>query len=437
MKGLFWRALAVVGLGIGAQGQAVDTQSNVIPGEYIVKYKEGFEHLASARPFFGGGLDVVKSFPKTGTAVMRVNRLMASPADDAATMAQLASMPGVEVVARNRMVSIAAVTPDDQYYGRQYGQNIVEMKDAWEVTTGSKSITVGIIDTGVDYNHPDLVDNIWTNPGESGTDRNGRDKATNGVDDDGNGYIDDVHGWDFANDDNDPMDDNSHGTHCAGTIGGRGNNQKGIAGVNWDVSIVPLKFITSAGSGSLDDAIAAIEYAITMKLDVTNNSWGGPGDQEEEKLMTAIVKKAQDIGQMFVVAAGNEGSNNDRNAIFPANIKLDNVIAVAATDSSDDLASFSNYGKQHVHVGAPGVGIVSTVPRGGYSRMDGTSMAAPYVAGAVALIKAKYPRASVKELRNRIVKTGDVLGVLDGMVASGARLNVYNGLTASSTTMAE
>lgn len=329
---------------------------------------------------------------------------------------------------------VAEVTPNDADFGKLWGMKNTGQKDAagtvgtagadigatkaWNITTGNKNILVGIIDTGVDYNHPDLKDNIWTNPGEI---------AGNGIDDDGNGFVDDVHGWNFAGvSNNDPMDDNEHGTHVAGTIGAKGNDGRGVAGVNWDVSIVPIKFLTGSGSGSLSDAVKAIQYATKIGVKMTNNSWGGGAFTQS---MFDAIKEAEAKGSLFIAAAGNDSQNADQVPHYPAGYQANNVIAVAATTNQDTLASFSTYGKRSVHIAAPGHKIYSTVPNGGYDTFSGTSMATPHVTGAAALVWGTMENASYAEVKDRLLRSRDYVGSLSRKVANSGRLNVYNALT--------
>ena len=318
--------------------------------------------------------------------------------------------------------------PNDVSFGQLWGLNNsgqsggvsnvdINAPEAWNTTTGSRSVVVAVIDTGIDYRHPDLASNVWTNP---------REVAGDGIDNDGNGYVDDIHGYDFANNDGDPMDDNGHGTHVSGTIGAAGNNGSGVAGVNWQVSIMGLKFLSGSGSGSTSGAIAAINYATRMRRDfginivATNNSWGGGGFSTA--LRDAIEAGGQ-AGILFVAAAGNESNNNDATPSYPASYTSQSIIAVAAVDRSGNLAGFSNYGTSSVDVAAPGVSIVSTTPNGNYASYSGTSMATPHVTGTVALLAAANPQATAAQIRTAILSTTTPLASLSGRVATGGMLN--------------
>ena len=324
-------------------------------------------------------------------------------------------------------------TPSDSYYSYLWGMENngqtggtsgadIDAEAAWNISTGSSSIVVGVIDTGVDYTHPDLVSNIWTNPGEI---------AGNGIDDDGNGFVDDVHGFDFVNNDGDPMDDNNHGTHVSGTIAAAGNNNLGVTGVNWSSSIMALKFLSADGSGYTSDAVRAVNYATMMRTSygidvrVTNNSWGGGSPSTA---MEDAIRASGDAGILFVAAAGNDGTDNDASPHYPSNYALDNVLSVAATDASDNLASFSNYGQTTVHLAAPGVSILSTIAGGGYAFFSGTSMATPHVAGVAALAWSVDPDATVAEIRTALLQGTDTLGSLAGKCTTAGRLNALGTL---------
>jgi len=331
-----------------------------------------------------------------------------------------------------RIQADSLATPTDTYYDLLWGLDNdgqssgtvdadIDAARAWEITTGSSSVIVAIIDTGVDYNHVDLAANIWTNSGEI---------AGNGIDDDGNGYIDDIYGYDFANDDSDPMDDQGHGTHVAGTIGAVGDNGIGVAGVAWNVQIMALKFLDSSGSGYTSDAVRALDYAVQNGAQVSNNSWGGGG--YSSTLLNAIMR-AREEGHIFVAAAGNNSSDNDINPSYPANYSADNIISVAATDRNDQLASFSNFGEMTVHLAAPGVDIASTYLNNQYAYMSGTSMATPHVTGVVALVLSEHPDWTYSQVIDSILDSADSLDSLESKTITGGRLNAAAALESSSS----
>jgi subtilisin family serine protease len=288
----------------------------------------------------------------------------------------------------------------------------IRATNAWETDgdTGSLNVKVGVIDTGIDHTHPDLADNIWVNPNEI---------AGNGIDDDGNGYIDDVRGWNFYNDTNNAMDLGGHGTHVAGTIGGRGNNGVGVAGVCWRVSLVPLKFLGPNG-GTTSDAVEAVAYATSIGVHLTNNSWGGGGYSQALK---DVIDAAHTAGILFVAAAGNESNNNDLSPSYPGSFTSPNIISVASITRSGGLSWFSNYGLTSVDVGAPGSDIYSTVPGGGYASLSGTSMASPHVAGLCALIKSQKPGMTHIEIRDAVLRTARPLASLNGNTVTGGLID--------------
>jgi serine protease len=301
----------------------------------------------------------------------------------------------------------------------------IDAPEAWDITTGSSSVVVFVIDTGVDYNHPDLNANLWRNPGEI---------PSNGIDDDGNGYVDDVYGIDTYYNDTDPFDGDGHGTHVSGTIGAIGNNNVGVVGVNWSVKIGHCKFLSDFGSGSTAGAISCLQYILNLKqtgnpandIIATNNSWGGGGFSQA---LYDAIKAHMNAGILFIAAAGNAGANNDTALFLPASYYLPNMIAVAASNHTDAKAGFSNYGRRTVHVGAPGQGILSTTPGNTYSTFSGTSMATPHVTGLAALIKAQFPSFTWYQIRNRILATGDVTTGMQNVTISDRRINAYGALT--------
>ena len=321
------------------------------------------------------------------------------------------------------------VAPNDTEWPL-WGMQKIQAPTAWQAQTGDESVLVAVVDSGIDAGHEDLDDNMWVNPGEYGPDGNGGFKQSNNFDDDGNGYDDDWRGWDFYNDDNDPADDNGHGTHCAGVIGAEGNNAQGVAGVCWDISLVGIKIL---GEGQYDAAsdteiVNAILYAADLGARVQNSSWGGEGS-------SAVIKESIEAissnGVLFVAAAGNFNNDNDSNPFYPASYDVDNIISVAATDSGDNLASFSHYGATTVDLAAPGVGIVSTVPDDTYEAMNGTSMAAPHVSGAIALLWSSNPALNYMDVKEALLGSTDKLPSLTGKMVSGGRLNVGAFMTAA------
>ncbi len=321
----------------------------------------------------------------------------------------------------------ANIIPNDPEFSELWGlQNLgqsgglvgadIGASSAWNVETGNQEVIVAVIDTGIDYHHIDLVDNIWVNAGEV---------PGNGIDDDGNGFVDDIHGYNFVADTGDPMDDHNHGTHCAGTIGARGDNGEGVVGVNHQVRLMAVKFIASYGGGETDDAVESIIYAVDNGAHILSNSWGG--GFYSNALQNAI-EYAQANDVLFVAAAGNFGSDNDRFPNYPSNIDLDNVLAVAASDHNDELASFSQYGLTTVDIAAPGVDILSAVMDNAYTSYSGTSMATPHVAGVAALLKAYNSRLSAVEIKDIILASADTADAFEGLMVSGGRLSAKKAL---------
>ncbi len=304
--------------------------------------------------------------------------------------------------------------PNDFFYDRLWGLEKINVEPAWELTEGDDSVIVAVIDTGVDYSHKDLRDNMYVNQGEI---------PDNGIDDDGNGYIDDIYGYDFVRNDPDPMDESGHGTHCAGTIGAVGHNALGVIGVSPKVKIMALRFLNRRGIGYNSDAIRCIEYAVDNGAHVLSNSWGG---SSYSSALKEAIKYAESKGIVFVAAAGNSNLNTDRYPHYPSCYDGDNVISIGASDSSDAKASFSNYGKRTVDVFAPGVGIISTFPGNQFKSYSGTSMATPHVAGAIALFKSFNKEDSPSILKQRIMDSSDILSGMENFCVSSGRLNVGN-----------
>ncbi len=330
---------------------------------------------------------------------------------------KISRLPRVIAVEQN-MEYQKDIIPNDPQFGSLYGMSIIQAPEAWDVHTGSGQVIVAVIDEGVDINHEDLTANIWTNPGEI---------PNNGIDDDGNGFVDDVNGWNFFDNTNqvyggNPTQD-THGTHVSGTIGAVGNNGVGVVGVNWNVKIMPLKFLGLFG-GSTADAISAIEYATMMGADIISASWGGGG------FSLALKNAIEAFGGLFVAAAGNSGIDTDVSPHYPSSYDSPNIISVASTTSTDARSSFSNYGATSVDLGAPGSGILSTYPADSYATISGTSMATPHVSGAAALILSHDPTPTTAQLKARILDNVDPVPSMQGITVSGGRLNVFKALTA-------
>ncbi len=439
-------------------------EAEYVPGEVLVRFRSeetvvgGEESVPMPLLARGTGREIQASIEKfDGAEMVRGLRLARVPAEDTLKAVEALKARADVLYAEPNYIWHKTNTPNDASYGDlwglkntgQTGNNDqsptqpapqpgtpgadIKAEQAWNTTTGSRSVVVGVVDEGIDINHPDLQPNIWVNPGEV---------AGNGIDDDGNGFVDDVNGWDFnSNDrtvyDGAPTNDiDSHGTHVAGTIGARGNNGVGVAGVNWQVSLMSLK-VLGVGGGSTVNIIKAYAYARMMReqhginIRVLNNSYGGSGFSQAAFDAISALNEA---GILFVAAAGNDANDSFNFPDYPASYDLPNVIAVAATDRFDQLAVFSNFGARSVSMGAPGRGILSTTPNNTYQFFSGTSMATPHVTGAAALVCASIPGCagsaainsgiSTEHLRGVIALSGDVIPSLQGKTTTGRRLNV-------------
>ncbi len=396
--------------------------------------------LNDGKPLYQPGGNLLSYFEVRRSLSSEGVFLLSSPMDLTVeqTKGALENLAGVQYAEPNFVLTVDQTFPDDPSWPSLWGMHNtgqsggtvdadVDAPEAWDLHTGSADVVVAVIDTGIDYDHPDLADNMWTNLGECP----GGVCTANGIDDDGNGHVDDFHGIDTAFNDSDPFDGQGHGTHVAGTIGAVGNNGIGVAGINWDVQLMALKFLNDSGSGATSDAVEALDYMVRMRRDydvnvvASNNSWSGGG--YSQALVDAI-QAGVDEGILFVAAAGNDGQNNDAVPSYPSSYGLEGIISVAATDRFDQLAYFSNYGAQHVDLSAPGVSILSTTPGGNYSTLNGTSMATPHVTGAVALLASAAPGAGVMELKDAILNSVEPLPALQGKTLTEGRLNVFAAL---------
>jgi len=406
-----------------------------VPGQYIVKLKNvAMVQSMGQKQIMGAN---VKETLSSSLGLVLVEKPIIETKESA--MASLSAASNVEYVEPNYLYRVVSdspqMAPTDPEFLKLWGlQNTgqettgdqgritgragmdIGAIEAWKTETGSKDIIVAVIDTGVDYRNPDLKDNIYTNLAEL----NGQP----GVDDDGNGYIDDIHGYDIVKKDADPTDVYGHGTHVAGTIGASANNGAGIVGVAWNVSILPIRFLDDNGGGNLADAIKCIDYATKMKVHIMNNSWGGGGYSQA---MYDSIVAAKNAGILFLAAAGNNGADNDRNAFYPAGYQVDNVMAVAAISPTGNLANFSNYGKTTVHIAAPGVNVLSHTMRGLQS-WSGTSMATPHVAGIAALMLSHDRNLTYMDLKTRLMATSVPLAGLKNRIVTGGLANAYYAL---------
>lgn len=430
----------------GAQEAAkAKSKMDYVPGEVLVKFKKGVSKVDKKKYHSDVEAEVISEIPDID--VEKVKSKTGETTE--ALIEKYRKNSQVEYAEPNGYFYIQQ-TPNDPRFTELWGlHNIgqtitkqidntfttsfsgtpdadIDVLEAWNRQTGGPGVIVADIDTGVDYNHEDLAANIWTNPGEI---------AGNGIDDDGNGYIDDVRGWDFANNDNDPMDDNMHGTHTSGTIAAVGNNGIGVVGVAWQAKVMAVKFIDANGGGTWENAAKAILYASQMGAKISNNSWGCTGDRRTcySRTVEDAIKAANQRGMLFVVSAGNSNNDNDSATIsYPCNSSSPNILCVAATDYNDQKAYFSSYGKYTVDLGAPGLNILSTIPtsiepwRGGYMFASGTSMASPHVSGAAALALGRFPSLTTAQLKGLLMNSVDKIPAMDGITVTGGRLNVNN-----------
>ncbi|EQC51565.1 S8 family peptidase [Bacteriovorax sp. DB6_IX] len=400
---------------------ALTAISGLARADYLVMVKDqGLVNHFEKEEFVG-------NFPHATFKVNNLSSLLPYSLDDSAF-----------VIDKNFEISLSS-TPTDPYMEVQWGiQNLgnneprrgggripipgvvgsdINILDVWRNNPGKKDVIVAVVDTGVDYKHEDLKESMWTNQAEL--------NGLRGVDDDGNGYVDDIYGYNFSKNTSDPMDDNHHGTHVSGIIGAQ-HNSVGVAGVIQNANIMAVKFMDKKGRGDLEKALKATKYAVENGATVINNSWGSLGHSE---ILENYMKDAGKRGVVFVAAAGNNYKNLDESPLYPAAFRIPNQITVAALNPENRMTGFSCYGPLTVHIAAPGRNIISTVPNNKYKVLSGTSMSAPYVAAAVALYKARFPEATPDEIKTKMIETAVHVPHFAGKTFSEGRLDVENFLS--------
>ncbi len=414
-----------------------DTSSPAhVAGEAIIKFQRGTTRADQADCLGRMGALTIRRFEPIGAQLVRLSTLSVGQA-----IQRFRDHTQIEYIEPNFIVGLNAI-PNDLDFAEQWGlMNTGQMGGiagadisavaAWDISTGSGEVVVAVVDSGVDYAHVDLAPNIYLNPGEI---------PDNGVDDDGNGYVDDVRGWNFSNGTNEVMDFHGHGTAIAGIIGALTNNSLGVAGVAWQVRILPVKWC-SFHSGDLASALAAVEYATAMNVDIMNHSWGFDAPSPPASLLDMFTA-ANDAGILLVCAAGNSNHNLELYPHYPACLLLPLVISVAASNQQDFKPTFSNYGSTHVDLAAPGCDIYSTLPDddfgffgvgGPYIPGSGTSFAAPFVVGALALVKDRFPELTPLQTKIKLLQAVDPIPALEGVVLTGGRLNLHRALLAGDT----
>ena len=426
------------------------------PGELLVKFRSGVDASSAQRTNSAVG---ARKMRRLSSLDIEQVKLPAGLSVQAA-ITQYMQDPNVEYAEPNYLRFVESYEtdpffPDDPYFVQEWGMwntgiyaggvsgADVKAPLAWTIARGTRDVVIAVLDSGIDYNHPDLRGNIWLNPGEV---------CPDGIDNDSNGFVDDCQGWNFVSDTNDPLDDIGHGTIVAGIIGAVGNDHSGVTGMMWRVQLMPLKTLDSSGAGTVAEEVAAIDYVMLMKsmgtnVRLMNASFGSATFSNAE--YTAI-RDAGEAGILLIASAGNGNSegvgiNDDHTPHYPSSFGLDNIISVAATDQRDNLASFSNFGLSSVDVGAPGVYILSTVPIGldyalctaaatpGYNFCNGTSFSAPFVTGLAGLLDTAYPNFSSGQIRSTILRYVDVVPSLENRVFTSGRINAFKAVSSLMT----
>lgn len=389
----------------------------IFASEFIVKFREQVDESLLTSRSLGAEVRSVKNLNTSIGAFAVIDADL--NVDQLASISR--SSGEIEYIEPNHSNYQLFAQPSDKKYSQQWGlkgEFGVNAENAWSITKGSKDFVIAVVDTGVDYNHPDLKNNMWTNDLEL--------NGEAGVDDDGNGVIDDIYGYNAINDNGDPMDGQGHGTHCAGVIGAT-HNELGIAGVMAHAKIMAIKIFDDRGRTTLEGVLRGIDYAVKSGVKIMSNSWGGG---EYSQALEDAIRSAEQAGILFIAAAGNGnwlgiGQNNDRKPVYPANYELDNIVSVGAIKSNGRKAFMSNYGEKTVHLFAPGVSVLSTYKGGGYLSLTGTSMAAPHASGVAGLIASIDPTMPMEQIKERLLQGIQSSNKLSGKAITGGFLNAF------------
>lgn len=410
---LLFAAVALGSSARAAGSQELQSVGRYVPDQVIVRVEGARDDDLEFLERMVGASNHVRLFERD------IWLLHLAPGSDVrATAKLLESLPSVTYATPNAEVHLLGY-PNDPGLGSQWGLDQVtdvdiDAPEAWDLQPDAKTIVVAVIDSGAQLDHPDLAANIWTNPGEI---------PDNGIDDEGNGFVDDVHGYDFYNDDGDPSDDNGHGTYCGGILAAVTDNGLGVAGVCWKVRLMPLKFISASGIGNVAGAVRAVDYSMSNGAHLSSNSWViSYSEGEVAPLADAIHAAWHKKGMLFVAGSGNSGSDNDALPLYPASIPYPEVFAVAGSSQTDGL--YGNWGRFAVDIAAPATNIYSTMIGSSYGWATGTSAACPHVAGAVALVKARFPNRNLLNIKTKIMISADKRPAFEDKVASGGRLNL-------------
>ena len=397
--------------------EALPPKGTYVEGELLIAYKDSGMSLSTLSKSIGMPIHSIKRLERFNCEhVVLPQGLTVKKA-----ISEFSKLPGVRYCEPNYLYELHK-TPDDPEFIRLWGLEKIGAPAAWDHITGSENIVVGVLDSGIHYDHPDIAPNVW---------KNLKEIPNNGIDDDNNGYVDDVMGIDLVEDDSDPLDDSGHGSHVSGIIGAVSNNNSGVAGVNWQVKIMALRISSADGFVALDRIVRALEYIVVMKergvnIRAINASWGGPSPS---RTLHDVFSQVSDAAILIVCSSGNSTDNNDFLPIFPASYDIDGIISVAASTEEDGMASFSNYGPQTVDLAAPGTTILSLhKDANSLAYQHGTSMAAPHVAGAAALLSSFDSSLSMATLKSVILGSIDQISGMENFIASGGRLNVANAI---------